>query len=360
VPRPQPGAEARLTRTERRRQHVRSNGNRSALLVAALILAIGVAAMITIAVRRSDGGGSAGAAASPSIAAPPTFGASLPLTGPSRTSTSAGNAAFSAPAAVTEVLAAAKTAVQAVDSYDDRRLAASQAAGDAHSTGDFRSRYDTSLTGALATAARANKTVQQATVEKTAVASLAGAQATVLAFGRTDTVDATHPGGTVTTVTVGVTLQNVDGAWRISGMEDIGSSGTFPADPPGTAGLSAAVIAAAHEVVDLLSYTRNDFDADYARALDGLTTTLRTSQEAQRAPLKASMTAQQIDFAGSIRSVGVESASGTSVLMLVCATGYRIDNTGKTVAAGGLRFEIGVTYTGHRWLVSEYLALVSS
>ena len=45
--------------------------------------------------------------------------------------------------------------------------------------------------------------------------------------------------------------------------------------------------------------------------------------------------------------------------MLVCATGSRLDNTGKALESGSLRYEVGVTYTGGRWLVSEYVPLGS-
>jgi hypothetical protein len=358
---PLPGpADFRLTRTDRRKLQQRAGSNQLGLLVIALIIAAGVGAIAVIIVRHS-GGEPSSAAATPSVAAPPTFGASLPIAPHSSPSGAAvGNAAFTEATAVATVLAAAKTAVQAVDSYDYRRLAANQAAGDALSTGDFRRRYDTSMTGDLATAADRDKTVQRATVEKTAIASLSGPQATVLAFGRLDVTDTDHPAGTVTTITLGVTLQNESGTWRISGMNDLGSNGTFQAEPPGTPGLSAAVTAGAHEVVELLSYSRNNFAADFARALDGLTSTLRTSQAAKQGALEAAMATQKIDYAGAVRSIGIEDASGTSVLMLVCATGYRIDDDGKTAASGGLRFEIGVSYTRGRWLVSQYLPLASS
>jgi hypothetical protein len=327
-----------------------------AYLVSAVILLVGVAGAVLVAVRGRSAG-TAATGASPSLAAP-TFGASLPVSAPPAHGSSS-SAAFTDPATVATVLAQVKTAVQTVESFDYRHLDTSRAAGDKVSAGGFLSRYDTSLTGSAAASARASHTVQSATVEKVGICSLAGARATALVVGRVQVTDDNDPAGNTVPVTLGVTLQNSD-AWRITDLGDLGTTATFPAAPPGDAGLGAAVLAAGHEVVDLLSYTRNNFRADLARALDGLTSTLAAGQRSGAAALHAAMVAGGYDYAGLVRSIGVESASESSVLLLVCATGYQVGNTGGSISSGPVRYEVGVQFTGGRWLVSEYQSLDSS
>ena len=270
-----------------------------------------------------------------------------------------GNAAFTDASAASALLTAATNAVQTVDSYDYRSLDKTQAAADAVITGSFRTRYDTALQG-LSASARKTKTVQQAVVQKIAVTALSGDTAGVLVFGRLDVTTATNPSGTSMALASGVTLQRVGTAWRISDTTDLVNQGTFVASPPGNGALLAAVSAGAREVVNLLSYSRVSFDADFARAIDGLTGPLRTQQVQLRAGLEQSMNQSQTDYAGEVRSVGVEGASGSSVLLLVCATGYSLQPGSTAPKSGTERFEVGVEFVKGRWLVSEYLALPSA
>jgi hypothetical protein len=336
----------------------RAGNNRPALIAVLAVVAIGLAAIIVIVVRRDNG--SSGGAAAPTTGASiaPQPNASLPITSPTATGAS-DSAGFADQSAVNDVLSAAKTAVQTVDSYDYRKLAAAKLAGEKVSTGAFLTRFDVSLLGSIKASASKAKTVQQATVEKIGISSLSGNQASAVALGRLQVTDTEHPGGHSTPLTLGVTLHSSGGTWRISDMTDLGASGTLQATPPGTPGLTAAVTAGAREVVDLLSYTRNNFSADLSRALNGLTGPLRAAQQAQASSLKSSMLSGSFDYAGAVRAVGIETASGTSLLMIVCATGTRLDNTGKALESGPLRYEIGVSYTGDRWLVSEYVPLGS-
>lgn len=331
-------------------------------MTAAIVVAGVIAAVALVLVTRGRSTTSlTGPAAS--IAAQPSFGASLPVSTPAAASSrgsgsSAGDAELSDPSGVAALLSAATDAIQAVDSYDYRHLDKSRAAGDAVSTGGYRGRYDEALASLQRTAGKA-KTVQQATVQKIAVTSLAGDQAGVLAFGRLDVTDSADPAGTSKILASGVSLQRSGSTWLISDMTDLSDQGTFAATPPGNRALVSAVTAGAREVVDLLSYSRTSFDADFNRAIDGLTGPLRIQQLRRRGGLEQSMNSTQTDYAGQVRSVGVESASGSSVLLLVCATGYSVRATGKQPLSGTERFEVGVEFVGGRWLVSSYVALPS-
>jgi hypothetical protein len=350
-PRPGPRAAAREART-----------SRSATIVTIAILVVGVLAAALLIVL--DSAHRKDATTSTSIEAAPSFGASLPISSPaaapaSGSSAPAGNAAFADASAASALLTAATNAIQIVDSYDYRTLDKNETAADAVITGSFRARYDTALSE-LSAAARKAKTVQQAVVQKIAVTSLSGDTAGVLAFGRLDVTNTANPSGTSVDLASGVTLQRVGTAWHISDTTDLSSQGTFVASPPGNAALLAAVTAGAREVVNLLSYARATFDADFARAIDGLTGPLRTQQVQQRAGLEQSMNQSQTDYAGVVRSVGVEGASGSSVLLLVCATGYSLQPGSAAPKSGTERFEVGVENVKGHWLVSEYLALPST
>ena len=340
-----------------------ARSNRPALAVTVVIVLLGVAGAVLVLVRTRPESPSAGAGEeSASIAAPPTFGASLPISAPAPTTspTAAAGAELTAPAAASAVLAAAQTAIETVDSYDYRRLDKDRVAGDAASTGGFRARYDASL-HALARSARRTKTVQQAVVQKLALTSLSAHAAGVLVFGRLETTTAADPAGATGDLAAGVTLQRVDGAWRISDTTDLIDDGEFVAAPPGNAALVQAITAGAREVVDLLSYSRADFTADFNRALAGLTRDLQTQQLSERDQLLHAMNQAQSDYAGQVRAIGVESASGTSVLLLVLATGYEVSAVRSAQPLSGTeRFEVGVEFVHGRWLVSEYLALPSA
>ena len=328
----------------------------------AVVVGVLAAAVLIVLDQAHKSAGSATGGAS--VAAPPSFGASLPISSPAVASGIAsagaqpGDAQFGDPSAASALLASATDVVQSVDSYDYRRLDKDQAAGDAVSTGAFRARYDASLRS-LHTSARKTKTVQQAVVQKIAITALSGDTAGVLVFGRLDVTTAADPGGTSTVLASGVSLQRDGTTWRVSDMTDLADQGTFATTPPGNAALLAAVTAGASEVVNLLSYGRTTFDADFNRALDGLTGPLRAHQESLRAGIEQSMDRSQTDYAAEVRSVGVESASGTSVLLLVCATGYASRPGSGPVQSATERFEVGVQHAGGRWLVSEYLALPS-
>ncbi|HEY8301373.1 MAG TPA: hypothetical protein VIG48_05715 [Jatrophihabitans sp.] len=318
------------------------------MLIGALV------AVIVVVVARRDPSAST---------APPGFGASLPVHTPAAASgtpsgRAAGDAELTDAPGVQALLAAATSAVQTVDSYDYRRVDANRAAGDKVTADAFRPQYDLAMQR-LAKPAAAAHTVQQAVVQKVGVTALAGDRAGALALGRLDITSAADPAGSSSDLTVGITLQRSGHTWLITGMTDLADQGEFAATPPGNAALVGAVTAAGHEVVHLLSYRRAEFAADFDRALAGLTGPLLAQQTQRRAGLLASMTRDRTDYTGQVRSIGVESASGSSVLVVVCASGYSTV-PGSPPQSGTERFEVGVQYVGGRWLVAEYLALPSA
>jgi hypothetical protein len=301
---------------------------------------------------------STSASTSPSSAAPSI--AQLPIVA-GGAGDGSGPAQFSNPDVVAGTTAAAKIGVEAIDSYDYHDLNAAITSGLLVTTGQFQTSYRAAMTGAVAATAPTTQTVQRCTVEKVGITSVSAdlTRASVLIFGRLSTTDTTT--GTtprVTPVTLGVTLDNVGGSWLISAVNDF-STTTGQAQPPGTRALFDAAVAGAQEVVNLLSFSRANFDADFGRALAGLTGPLLAEQQGLRASTLATLNAGHEDYLGEIRCIGIESANGDSVIMLVAATSYSVGDDGTRSVQTLPKVEIGVTRINGAWLVNQFQAVAS-
>jgi hypothetical protein len=312
-------------------------------------------------VHSTASNGHSGAASSASTSPSSTASvAALPIVA-SGQGDGSGPAQFTDPDVVAAVMAAAKTGVQAVDTYDYRNLNSAIAAGLAATTGQFQTSYRSDMTDEVAATAPDAQTVQLCTVEKVGITAVSDdlSRASVLIFGRLQTTDTTT--GTtprVTQVTLGVTLDNVSGVWLISAVNDF-STAVGQAQPPGSRALFDAAAAGAQEVVNLLSFTRANFGDDFGRALAGLTGPLLAEQQAQRESTLAGMTGQQVDYVGEIRCIGIESVSDDAVLMLVAATSYSVNDAGVKSIEAFDKLEIGVTRINGHWLVNQLQAVAS-
>ena len=273
-----------------------------------------------------------------------------------------GPAQFSNPAVVSAVLAAARTGVEAINTYDYRNLNGAISAGLAATTGAFQTSYRAAMTGDVAATAPVTHTVQHCTAQRVGITSVGAnlSSASVLVFGQlltTDTTTGVTPRST--SITLGVSLQDVSGVWLISAVTDF-STGSDQAQPPGTPALYAAAVAGAQEVVNLLTFHRATYDADFARGLAGLTGAPLTEQEGQKESNLATMNTADADYLGAVRGIGIESASGDSILMLVAATSYQVSDTGQRSVLSLPRLEIGVVRINGTWLVDQFQAIGSS
>ena len=361
-------AAERAARRQRRRESART-------VVAGCCVVAGVIVFVTARVGHGDdsaaaarpavhphshSAGSTGAL-STSASAPDTSAPPLPIVGAGAGNAS-GPAQFSDPTVVTTVLAAAKAGVQAINSYDYRNLDAAISAGLAATTGEFQTSYRAAMTGAVAATAPDSRTVQQCTVEKLGITAVSDdlATASALVFGRlttTNTTTGTTP--QVTTVTLGVTLRQIGGSWLISAVNDF-STTSGEAQPPGTAALVDATIAGAGEVVNLLTFSRANFESDFGRALAGLTGPLLSEQQGQKQSILATLTAARADYVGAVRCIGIEDASADSVLMLVAATSYEVGADGQRSVQSLPNLEIGVVRINGTWLVDQFQAVGTS
>ena len=267
-----------------------------------------------------------------------------------------GPAQFSDPAVVSAVLTAATAEVEAVDSYDYRTLDTAITAGLAATTGEFQRSYRSAMTGPVAAAASASRTVQRGTVQKVGITAVSSDQrtASALVLARLLTTASSTAGATRTTpVTLGVTLQSVGGTWLISAMSEVGTS-SVQAQPPGTPALYSAAVAGAQEVVNLLTFSRASYDADFARALSGLTGPLVGEQQGQKQSILDTLTVSHADYVGQVRGIGIESADGDSILMLVAATSYQVNAAGLRTVQSLPELEVGVVRIDGIWRVDQF------
>jgi Mce-associated membrane protein len=121
----------------------------------------------------------------------------------------------------TQVLAAAKTCVAAIASYDYHDLAKSEAAGKACTTGNFQNDYTKSMETVVSVTAPQTKAVVAFETTKAGIVSVSddGRQWVVLVFGQQN-VNNTNvkDGPRVDLQTVRATLDKVGGQWLVSAL----------------------------------------------------------------------------------------------------------------------------------------------
>jgi Mce-associated membrane protein len=114
-----------------------------------------------------------------------------------------------------------------------------------------------------------------------------------------------------------------------------------------------AVDAAAKQVVNILTYSRKSFDADYARTLSGATGALRSDLAKQRATLKSQMIKGKYDLQGAVTSSAFEQINDKTSLVLVSAQGYKLPSGKPRTLASTARFEITMKSVNGKWLASD-------
>jgi hypothetical protein len=127
----------------------------------------------------------------------------------------------------------------------------------------------------------------------------------------------------------------------------------------GQVGLTAleqgAVTAASQQVLNMLTYKRATFDADYSRTVAGSTGALKADldQSSNKSALLQKMTQGKFDLQGQVTGSAFEEASGTTYNVLVSASGYQVPDGGQRTLSSTARFEITLTRSGTKWLASN-------
>lgn len=269
-------------------------------------------------------------------------------TAPAKTS-AGGVARIEQPDRATAYLAASVPNIAAVTSYDYRRLDDALSAGLSVTTGAYQRSYRQALTGQLRSTALKEHVVQTFEQLRIGIGAIAdrGATATVLVFGterRTSTA-----GSSAEDVTLSATIAHRGSRYLISDLVQDANAGL----PPGSPGLRAAAEAGRSEVINVNSYRRSNFDADYRRALAGAGGPLRTRLQASAAGTKAALRTGNYDLSGAVTSIAVESAAPTSVVLLIAATGLRVAPDGTRTSVSDVRFEVTVHLTSGTWLTMQ-------
>ncbi|MFN2519110.1 MAG: hypothetical protein ABR604_08730 [Jatrophihabitantaceae bacterium] len=120
---------------------------------------------------------------------------------------------------------------------------------------------------------------------------------------------------------------------------------------PGLSGAEQqAVDAGAKQIVNILTFSRKTFEADYARTLAGATGALRVDLEKQKPTLLAQMTTGKFDLEGTVTNSAFEEINGNNSLVLISAQGYKLPAGGRRTLATTARFEVTMTKVDGKWL----------
>jgi hypothetical protein len=121
-----------------------------------------------------------------------------------------------------------------------------------------------------------------------------------------------------------------------------------------TATETAAVNAAAGEMVNLLSFRRAQFDADYQRALDGATGSLKSDVQKNKSVTKSTMTKGKFDLVGKVTHKALEGPANSGktkgYVVLVTVNGYRSTTMDQPVQQS---LEVTVVQSKGKWLASD-------
>jgi microcompartment protein CcmK/EutM len=128
------------------------------------------------------------------------------------------------------VLAAAKTCVAAILSYDYRDLDAAERSGQACVTGQLKADYTKTMDTTVKVLAPQTKTVQTLQVAKAGIQSVGagGNQWVVLVYGQEAVTNSKTKAGNAPTLdltSAAVTLDRVGGRWLVSNLSDLPTSG---------------------------------------------------------------------------------------------------------------------------------------
>ena len=115
-----------------------------------------------------------------------------------------------------------------------------------------------------------------------------------------------------------------------------------------------AMDAASKQVINLTTYSRKSFEADYARTVAGTTGDLLAdlTKPANKTNLLSQMNSGKFDLKGEVTNVAFEESSGDKYLVLVSSNGYKVPDTGQRALQTRARFEVTMVRSGSKWLAS--------
>jgi Mce-associated membrane protein len=115
----------------------------------------------------------------------------------------------------------------------------------------------------------------------------------------------------------------------------------------------AAVNAARQETINLQTYRRASFDADFAAALAGLTPAKATQWQANKATLKSKLSELKQDAGATVSGAGLVSFDGRSAVVMVASDTLRVDAAGKSSTAAQNRSQVSMKLIDGKWLMDD-------
>lgn len=122
-----------------------------------------------------------------------------------------------------------------------------------------------------------------------------------------------------------------------------------------TASQQQAMDAATKQALNLTTYSRKNFESDYARALSGASGSLAKdlADPSKKAALLKQMQTNKLDLQGQVLNTALEQQAGSQYSVLVLVVTYKVPDTGTRVLGSRNRFEMTLTRTGGKWLTSD-------
>ena len=123
-----------------------------------------------------------------------------------------------------------------------------------------------------------------------------------------------------------------------------------------TADQHEAINAAAIEATNVVTFSRKTFTADFQRALDGATGSLKSDLSGEKATTLSTLTEGKFDLKGTVAATAFAGVSGNSILVLVTVNGYKVADTASESQASVQRLELTMVKSGKSWLASNLQA----
>lgn len=115
-----------------------------------------------------------------------------------------------------------------------------------------------------------------------------------------------------------------------------------------------AMTAAKVELVNLLTYSRTSFDADYARALEGTTGQLHADLAAAKGDTQKKLVEGKFDLKAEVTNAAVGGTDDNGgIQILLVAKGFRIDDKGATSVAVPNRIQLTMVTKNGKWLADD-------
>jgi len=119
------------------------------------------------------------------------------------------------------------------------------------------------------------------------------------------------------------------------------------------------VTAAATEAANIITFSRKTFDADFARATNGTTGSLKTDLLGKKALTLTTMTDGKFDLKATVGASAYagKTDDGKSTLVLVTLNAFKVADSSTGSTASVQRFQMTMVKVGKSWLASNLAAV---